>query len=251
MLCDSRRVETDLGPMWLPADDQVILPYLRNAREWEPEEGRLLLSLLRPGSSFLDVGANIGYFSILSARASPGGSIDAVEPEPRNLALLRLNLWMHAAHAQIWPVALGQHRHVVGLSTETNNPGNTRVEAMVDRTMRLAALVRGDELFEGRRFDVIKIDVQGYERDVVVGLSDTIRRSQGVAIVTEFFPASLTARGMDPMETLDVYRRLKLERVASVGGKLIRLEDEELIALCASSGRQGFVNLLLRHEDSP
>jgi hypothetical protein len=137
---------------------------------------------------------------------------------------------------------------VVGLSLEPNNPGNTRVDVVPNRVTRLVALVRGDELFEGRRFDVIKIDVQGYERDVVVGLKETITRSKRVSIVTEFFPASLEARQLDPLETLAVYKSLKLTRLVSVAGKLLDLDDEELLSLCATSGRQGFVNLLLRHE---
>lgn len=236
-----------MGALWLPADDKVILPYLRNAHEWEPEEGKLLRSLLRPGSAFLDVGANVGYFSALASRAAPGGTIDAVEPEPRNVSLLRMNLWAHASHANVWPVALGQERQVVGLTTEVNNPGNTSVDFAQSKTTRLAALLRGDEVFDGRRFDVIKIDVQGFERDVLLGLVDTIRRSRSVAIVTEFFPASLEARGLDPLETLSVYRSLKLTRMVSVKDQLLSLDDEEVIAVCASSGKQGFVNLVLRH----
>lgn len=235
-----------MGELWLPADDKVILPYMQNAGVWERDEGRLLRKLLRPGAAFLDVGANVGYFSALAAQAAPNGSIDSVEPEPRSLALLRFNLWVLAPHARIWPVALGQHRQVVGLDVEASNPGNTRVDVLSNRTPRLAALIRGDELFEGRRFDVVKIDVQGYERDVVVGLSETIRRSPGISIVTEFFPESLAARGLDPIETLETYRSLGLERVVDVAGQLLRLADDELMSLCATSGRQGFVNLLLR-----
>lgn len=243
---DAARVETDVGALWLPADDQVILPYMRSTGTWEPDEGRLLRSLLRPGSRFLDVGANVGYFSALAAKAAPGGTVDAVEPEPRSVSLLRLNLWALAPHAQVWPLGLGAQRGVVGLQVESSNPGNTSVSTRSVGANRLAAIARGDELFEGRSFDVIKIDVQGHELEVVQGLCDTLGRARDVALVVEYFPGALQERGMSPLEPLRLYRSLGLHRVADVAGKLRRLEDEELVTLCQSSGKNGFVNLLLR-----
>jgi len=243
---DSVRVETDVGELWLPADDKVILPYMESTGVWEPSEGRILRGLLVPGARFLDVGANIGYFSALAAQCTKGGAIDAVEPEPRSVSLLRLNLWAHAPHATIWPLALGRARGVVTLNIETGNPGNTRVEEDRIEGTRLAALSSGDELFEGREFDVIKIDVQGYETDVVRGMAGIIQRTRKLAMIVEFFPASLVDRDQVPLEVLAYYRALGFERMADVGGKLLRLDDDELISVCASAGKNGFVNLLLR-----
>lgn len=243
---DAVRVSTDVGPLWLSADDQVILPYLRSHGVWEPSEAQLLRSLLRPDSRFLDVGANVGYFSAFAAKHCPQGSIDAVEPEPRNVALLRLNLWALAPHARIWPVGLGTRRDVVALKLEPGNPGNTTVEEQATKASRLAALVRGDELFAGRRFDVIKVDVQGFETDVLQGLEDTVRLSGNVSLVVEFFPEALMERGLSPAEPLRLYRAMGFDRLVDVAGRLLRLDDEELLLLCQRAGRTGYVNLLLR-----
>jgi FkbM family methyltransferase len=240
------RVETDVGELWLPAEDRVILPYMKSAGTWEPSEAALLRSLLGPRSRFLDVGANVGYFSALAAQCSPDGTIDAVEPEPRSVSLLRFNLWALAPHARIWPVGLGERRGVVGLRVETGNPGNTMVDDAGAGANRLAALVRGDELFAGQRFDVIKVDVQGYEIDVIQGLEDTLRASRNVCVLVEFFPDSMKERGVAPIEALRLYRSLGFDRVVDVAGKLLRLDDEEILGLCHRSGKDGFVNLLLR-----
>ena len=51
--------------------DQVMRPFMQKAGSWEPEEGPLLHSILRPGERFLDIGANVGYFSVLLAKAVP------------------------------------------------------------------------------------------------------------------------------------------------------------------------------------
>ncbi|HEX8699179.1 MAG TPA: FkbM family methyltransferase [Myxococcaceae bacterium] len=239
------RVQTDVGELWLPAEDRVILPYMRSAGTWEPSEGAILRSLLGPRSRFLDVGANVGYFSALAARCSPEGTVDAVEPDPRNVSLLRFNLWALAPHARIWPVGLGARRGVVGLRVEDGNTGNTTVDAGTGAN-RLAAMARGDELFAGQRFDVIKVDVQGYECEVIQGLEDTLRYSRNVAVLVEFFPESMKERGMAPTEVLRLYRSMGFDRVVDVAGKLLRLDDEEILGLCHRSGKDGFVNLLLR-----
>lgn len=246
VIIDSVRVETDVGDLWLPADDKVILPYLKTARVWEPSEGKMLRRLLTPGSRFLDVGANVGYFSALAAQCTQGGAIDSVEPEPRSVSLLRLNLWLHAPNATVWPLGLGTVRSVVTLNVEPGNPGNTRVEEKATEGSRLAGLVSGDEIFEGREFDVVKIDVQGYETDVVQGLAKTIHRCRKLAMIVEFFPSSMVERDQVPLEVLSYYRSLGFDRLADVGGNLIRLDDDELLSVCASAGKNGFVNLLLQ-----
>lgn len=240
------KVSTDVGDLWLPANDLVMLPYMQRAGAWEPGEGRLLRSMLGPGKRFLDVGANVGYFSLLAARASPGGTVDSVEPEPRNLALLRLNLWLHSVDAQVWPVGLGRSRGIGALHVDPKNPGNTTLDSGGLKATQLAAVERGDELFAGRRFDVVKIDVQGGETDVVAGMTEVLARSPGIRLVVEFFPEAIAQHGQSPQDVLQFYQSLGLDRVVELDGKLLRLNDNEVLALCAGAGNGGAVNLVLR-----
>jgi len=239
-------VDTELGELWLPADDQVMLPYLRHARVWEPAEERLLITLMTPRTRFLDVGAAIGYFSVLAARQCAKGTIDAVEPSPANLPFLRMNLWRYAPHATVWPVALGAERGVVGLDRDPHNVGNTRLRESGRAAGALSALARGDDLFAGRTFDLIKIDVQGFELDVLQGMEALIRRSRRTVVLAEFFPRAIQARGRHPLQVLGGYRALGLRPVASIDGRLEPLDDHETLALCQRSGPDGFVNLLLQ-----
>jgi predicted O-methyltransferase YrrM len=67
--------------------DEVIRPALEADGRWEPAECAFLRAHLRRGAAFLDVGANIGYMTVLGARAcGPDGRVIAIEPEPRNVA---------------------------------------------------------------------------------------------------------------------------------------------------------------------
>lgn len=224
----------------------MLLPYLSSAHCWEPTEVALLRTLFSLTTRFLDVGANVGYFSALAAQCSKFGTIDAVEPDPANVALLRLNLWALAPSATVWPVCLGDSRKVVPFTRNMVNCGDGRV-GLGARAGTLAAMARGDELFEGRSFDVIKLDVQGYESDVLSGLQQVLKRSSNVRVVLEFFPEAIARRSLDPKDVLKFYSSLGMDRLVELRGKLCRLEDEEILALCAKAGPNGSVNLLLRN----
>jgi FkbM family methyltransferase len=238
-------VESHLGQVWFRVDDDVIRPAVRISGHWEPQEESLLRQLVQSGCRFLDVGANIGWFSILAAQIAPNVEIDAVEPMPRSLQALRMNLWTHVPGALIHPVALGDRRSVVAMEEAPHNPGDARVMPAAETATVLVASISGDELFEGRAFDVIKVDVQGFELDVLTGLQATIDRSPGLKCVVEFQPSALTDRGQSPQSTLEAYRSMGFAVHASVSDRLQPMSDDEILATCASAGAIGFVNLLL------
>jgi hypothetical protein len=73
--------------------DQVVSASLRDNRIWEPFETRLFVDLLKPGDVVVDVGANLGYFSIIAgALVGAAGRVFAFEPDPDNYALVQANI---------------------------------------------------------------------------------------------------------------------------------------------------------------
>lgn len=245
-------VATDVGELWISTRDQVMRHYLRSRGAWEEEEAKLLRSLIHPGCRFLDVGANIGYFSLLAAQCG-AGSVDSVEPHPDLLPVLRFNLWTNRVGASVWPVALDTARRGLPLSSAVNNMGDTRVEHAREGAAYplIVPALPGDELFSGRAFDVIKVDVQGWEVDVLTGLQAVLRASPQVSIVAEFWPTAIRGRGLEPLDVLGSYRSLGLDVAIQRGGQLDRLSLEEIIRLCDGAGVQGYVNLLLRPVSGP
>ena len=72
------------------AGDLHVSRKIREEGIWEPYETSLLLQLLKPGHVFVDVGANIGYFSLLAASlVGETGAVFAFEPDPQNFTLLQ------------------------------------------------------------------------------------------------------------------------------------------------------------------
>ena len=93
--------------------DLHVSAAIRTHGIWEAFETSLFLSLLRAGDVCLDVGANIGYYSVLAAtKVGEDGAVFAFEPESNNVALLSANLALNQCRNVCWwPVALGATSH--------------------------------------------------------------------------------------------------------------------------------------------
>jgi FkbM family methyltransferase len=235
---------TDAGQLWIPASDGVMRPFLEESGTWEPEEGEVLGQFFRPGLRFLDVGANVGYFSLLVGKECPDAVIHAFEPHPLTSQVLALNAWNSGADITAHALALSAGDRVLALTTADSNLGDTRSRATGAGTM-LAPAAPLDEVLPDAVFDLVKIDVQGFEVEVVGGMAGMIRRSPGVVIVAEFWPAALRERGLDPTMVLASYRELGLELRVHVGKDLSRMKPVEIVRTCDQAGPNGQVNLVL------
>lgn len=159
---------------------------------------------LREGDIFLDVGANIGYFTRIAGRlVGPAGHVHAFEPMPSAIRLLRKNS-EHLPNISIHEIALSDHRGNSDFSIrkqgETSSLGGDPQAAKMIR-VRTDTI---DNLFSAHdRVDVIKIDVEGYEHEVLQGARDTLRAKQPL-LYFEFLAGYARARGL----TLDHYDSL-------------------------------------------
>ncbi|MGA7340507.1 MAG: FkbM family methyltransferase [Terracidiphilus sp.] len=143
---------------------------------WEDKEIELLLELMESHETFLDIGANVGFYSCLAA--SRGKHTVAVEPSSRNLTFLYRNLWdNHFPNVEIFPLGLaascGLGRLYGDCSMSSFVPGWGQSKAK-PRLVPLATLdtIAGGR-FQNKRL-LIKMDVEGFEFDVLSGASETL-----------------------------------------------------------------------------
>jgi FkbM family methyltransferase len=244
------QVPTDQGLFWMQVSDEVMRPYLIRRGSWEESTAALLGRLLRPGARFLDVGANVGYFSVLAHRLARAIQIDSIEPHPVLYSLLQANLWANGVPARLHNVALAETRRLLPMSSPPMNPGDSRVGVLSpdNRYDLVVPVVTADELFPRRSFDVVKIDVQGYEPEVILGMERLVRDSPGIVLVAEFFPTSLTDRGLDPSEVLDRYRHLGFRIAINDDGGTGTCTAENVLEHCRTAGPNGQVNLILTRD---
>lgn len=241
----AERIASKFGPLWMRADDDVMRPATKNSGIWEPAETRVLESLVRPGCRFLDVGAHVGYFSMVAHASAPGVVVDAVEPSPSTASLLRLNLFANRINGRVWELGLGDKRDTLGFTEADHNPGDGRVHSDMAVANVVVPVLTADELFPDSSFHVVKIDVQGFEDEVLEGMQGVIRRSKELKILVEFFPGAIADRGRRPIDTLRSYEAMGLRVEALVGHKVLGLPLDEVLDICARQGDQGFVTLLL------
>lgn len=246
---EAELVKTDVGEMWFPTLDRVMRDHIRSAGTWEPDIGRVLRDAMpdRSGAVFLDVGANVGYFSRFIAQAYPGATIHAFEPHPLTYRVLRMNTWQYGQRIRTWPVALSDCRGTVALSTSSNNLGDTKGIRVTDRLVAsvIAPSIAFDELLGDVEVDLVKIDVQGAEMAVLRGMQGVISRSPSIRIVMEFAPSLLRADGVDPREALRKLREQGFELGLVRPDAYFVANDNEIIDFCYSAGPHGQANLLL------
>lgn len=137
-------------------------------------EAVLVNSLLKPGSMVVDVGANIGYYVLLIARAvGANGRIIAFEPESDNLVELQMNVeGNRLSNVDVRPVAVGAEAGQVAFETGLN--GRICLDTVATSPV-MVPVVTLDTALTGR-VEFIKVDVEGYEGYVLGGAESTIKQ---------------------------------------------------------------------------
>lgn len=167
---------------------------------WEPLETRVFVSLLKPGATVVDAGANFGHYAMVAAnRVGAGGAVFAFEPHGPTFALLAENAELQPC-SNLYPVraGLGAEDGEMPIFADASNPGGHSFldwNRRDDRGAAESVPVRTLDGFlaehaPGRALDVLKIDVQGLEMDVLRGAGRTIARDRP-AILCEVTPGVL------------------------------------------------------------
>jgi len=244
---DSVAVETDVGILLLHAGDEVMTPYIVEHRRWEVAEGAWLRSVLRPGDTVVDCGANVGYFSLLASRAvGPTGAVVAVEPDRDNLRLLRANLWRNGCdNVLVLAAAAHDARGLLALRHNPTNAGDHQVHAAAAAGDVLVPCMALDDVFDDTTVQVVKIDTQGTDHLAIAGLRRTLATSPAAQALVEFWLQGMAERGIDAGAVLAGYRALgRPLLVLGDEGVAVAATDAQIIeAAQAAPGR--YINLVL------
>lgn len=179
---------------------------------FEPEETLLCQKLIHPGDRVLDIGANIGYYTLLFCDlVSPGGHVWAFEPDAENFRYLQHNLTNLLAKGvvSLHSAALGEKLGKAQLYRAAQNTGMHRLYASAccsDEHYEVS-VITGDSLALAP-VNFIKIDIEGYEPYALRGLTETIKNSPEVKILCEFSPLSIWEAGFHPILFLEQMQKL-------------------------------------------
>lgn len=188
----------------------IIQQYIYYFGVWEPHITRWISRRLEPGDTFVDVGANVGYYSLLASRlVGEGGAVVAIEASPRTFEELRANLALNGvSNVRAVNLAASEcegsvriyrgHEHNTGLTTILEGRG-FELECEV-RAAPLSAILHSEEARNARLF---KIDVEGAEWSVVAGMESLIGGGRpDLEIIMEVNPELLARQGRTPDELI-------------------------------------------------
>lgn len=182
-------VNTPLGSFYLDPASNLGFTILESGR-YEPEVTRAMEVYLTPASTFIDLGANEGYHSIIASRLAK--RVIAIEPQERLLPVIQKNIELNACkNIEIISVAISDRIGSASLylypEINTGASGLTPtlrypMASKMVKTTTLEALF--DSLFL-TTCDLIKIDIEGGEWDAIFGSPDLFKEQRIAALIIE------------------------------------------------------------------
>ena len=228
-------------------------------KEWEPFESQLILRAIHSAQAFFDIGANIGYYTLL---ASAAGGVDlqimSFEPDDENYEILQENIDNLENHnIKAYKAALGAESTSARILKSANNFGDHSIILASElEDAKAIPVLSIDQLIEEgiQRPDLIKVDTQGAEIDILIGMREYLTHL-GVndLIFIEFWPYGVSRYGGRLEIFWEVIRSFDLDVFAI-------FEEAESIYPCSWSdlsrwaetildiSSERYINLLLCHQ---
>ena len=245
--------------LFVNSNDPVITPSLFLNGTYEPFETKIFMNLIKENDILLDIGANIGYYSIIAASIIKKGKIYAFEPEPHNYDLLTRNIKING-YNNIIPVqkVVSNFNGKVKMYIDNKNTGSHSLSqenvANLKNYLEVNS-IKLDDYLEGinqRKVDIIKMDVQGAESQVIDGLTKTLHHNTSIKIIMEFWPKGLINMEITPIKFLQKIKTLgfKIAVLDEANEKIIKLSIAEIVESCKKKQNgKDHINLLLTKSD--
>jgi len=191
---------------------------------WEKHVTELIKSEVKKGDTILDIGAHIGYFTLLFARlVGERGKVFAFEPHPVNFGLLKKNISItNYSNIILNQKAVTNKTGAVELFlNKKNTGGHSLYKSRYTKTSIMVECIKLDDYFRDYdgKIDFIKMDIEGSEGEALLGMLALLKKNDHIKIVTEFGPSMLRASGVQP----DEYLRLLVEQ----GFKLFIINEQK------------------------
>ncbi len=256
---DASTVLTNLiyGPkIFLDIKDSSLSSIILQHGYWEKWVTDIFLSLLKPGMTVVDIGANCGYYSLLAAKAvGAAGHVHCVEPNPFLHKNLTQSFLINGyTQVKLHKVAFSDKEGEVTLYTPGSFSGGASIYEIPPSytdygavtTVKVPA-VNFAKYFFDLKADVIKIDIQGAEPHLIDGLLMVAAKSKNLDLLMEYAPILWIAAGFNPRSVLEQLTKnnFALEIIAC-NNTLQKVSLDQLLAVTKKMETMGgFVDLHL------
>ncbi|WP_287127413.1 FkbM family methyltransferase [Candidatus Cyanaurora vandensis] len=209
------RVERYDFSILLNLNDKSISRPLLLKGSYEDHVTAVFVDHLHPDARVIDVGANIGYYSLLAASCCPQGQVYSFEPDRKNYQLLTASLAYNGyTQVQAHNLAVSEHNQTLVIS-DLGNAGNSGSRFTSDNKDQLALHIHGpnpyfqeikavslDSFLPDVKVDVVKMDIEGHEFQALRGMVRILKEQRPILFL-EFSPAGLKLVGrVEPIAML-------------------------------------------------
>ncbi len=223
---------------------------------WEPEMTRLFKELAKEGSVIVDIGANIGYYTLLSAKiVGSSGTVYAFEPDPINYKILTSNIQLNNFTNIITEQkAVSDKIGTLNLHLDSKDMGAHTIYETKKRSKTVAVeSVTLDKYFEGngQPIDIIKMDIEGAEMAALIGMENILKKNKDLKLFIEFFLPWIRRAGVSPEHFASLlfgYYKFKITVIEDYTRNIKSEKVENASELLSICEKVGVVNLLLERE---
>jgi FkbM family methyltransferase len=170
------------------------------------QEFDCFLRLMQTRSKLLDIGALHGIFSLAFTQGRSGSHALAIEPSPVAYSRLEFNIRSNPGCCiQALKLALSDHEGELSMYSDWEHVKAVGTSPAPCSNLQIIPAKTGDRVCSMEKFepDLIKIDVEGYEWQCLVGLKEILRRSQAL-IFLEIHPEMMKDYGRSPSDLVDI-----------------------------------------------
>ena len=200
-------VVIDGNEMFLDPQDILRLSINKIYEEYEIE---VVKKIIKKGDTVLDLGAHIGYYTLIFAKlVGDKGKVFAFEPEPNNFNLLKKNVEVNGyQNVVLIPKAVSSKtgKHKLYISDERSGSYTIIETEKNQKYIEIDSVCLDDYFveFDGK-INFIKMDIEGYEGEAIKGMTSLLQKSEWIRILMEFTPYLIEEIGMRPEEYISLF----------------------------------------------
>ena len=240
--------------LYVRLNDSFIGGAIAREKRYEAHVTQVLQELVKPGMVFLDIGANIGYFSMLAATlVGEKGQVISFEPVPANCELFRQSVAINQfKQVMLYPHAVADREQQLSLDIGGKNSNSRVVDVKEGEGNRpiIRAVQLDQFLTELTQLDVIKIDIEGAEPLALTGMRQILTRFRPI-IALEYSPDLIKVTSQsDPLQFLRDLAQMgyTLHHIPNVLHQSVTTlapqTPEKLFALCGALSAYDHIDLL-------
>ena len=176
-------------------EDRNYLEPFSNDQLYEPGTTNFLKKILKKGMNVINIGANIGYFTLLAAReVGPDGKVFAFEPFPQTVELLKKNIDSNGyKNVQVISMAVSDRKEKSFLALKSDSGHNFVTSASNKEydSIEIITTTVDDHFDKNLKIDLLVMDAEGYEPKILDGMKNTLENNPTMQILTEYNPHTL------------------------------------------------------------